>query len=145
MQWRGGRWWAVALVVGILGCSSDNEPKPLTGTWTGTLQDSLAGRGSLVLNLSQTNRQVTGTWQSTFPDARNNNGGTLSGTGPGQGLMIKMVWSHVQRGAGPSRGRSGRARYLAELGGTAQSRWRGEAAQALKEHTSPQVQRWGAN
>ena len=99
MQWRAGRWWAVAMVVGLLGCSSDNEPKPLTGAWTGTLQDSLAGRGSLVLNLSQTNQQVTGTWQSTFPDASNNNGGTLSGTGPGQDLMITMVWSTVQPGA----------------------------------------------
>jgi hypothetical protein len=46
-------------------------------------------------------------------------------------------------GARPRLGRSGRARYLAELGCTAQSRWRGEAAQALKEHASPQAQRWG--
>jgi len=99
MPWRAGRWWAVALVVGLLGCSSDNDPKPLTGTWMGTLQDSLAGRGTLVLNLSQTNQQVTGTWQSTFSEARNNNGGTLSGTGPAQDLLITMVWSTVQPGA----------------------------------------------
>ena len=89
----------LALAVGLLGCSSDNAPKPLTGTWTGTLQDSLAGRGTLVLNISQANRQLTGTWQSTFPDGRNNNGGTLSGTGPTQDLMITMVWSAAQPGA----------------------------------------------
>src|SRR6266704_2290654 len=99
MRWRPWWWWVVALVVGILSCSSDNDPKPVTGTWTGALQDSLAGRGALVLNLSQTNRQLTGTWQSTFPDARNNNGGTLSGTGPAQDLMITMVWSTAQPGA----------------------------------------------
>src|SRR5215831_10501831 len=96
MRWRVWRWCMLALVVGLLGCSSDNDPKPLTGTWTGTLQDSLAGRGTLVLNISQANRQLTGTWQSTFPDARNNNGGTLSGTGPAQDLLITMVWSTAQ-------------------------------------------------
>ena len=99
MQWRAWRWGVLVLVVVLLSCSSDNDPKPLTGTWTGTLQDSLAGRGVLVLNISQVNRQLTGTWQSTFSDARNNNGGTLSGTGPGQDLMITMVWSTVQPGA----------------------------------------------
>src|SRR2546422_9230659 len=99
MRWRPWQWWALALAVWILSCSSDNDPKPLTGTWTGTLQDSLAGRGALVLNLSQTNRQLTGTWQSTFPDTRNNNGGTLSGTEPAQDLMITMGWSTAQPGA----------------------------------------------
>ena len=98
MPWR--PWWcAVALAVVLLGCSSDNDPRPLTGSWTGTLQDSLAGRGTLVLNISQTAKQLTGTWQSTFPDAQYNNGGTLSGTGPGQDLMITMVWSTAQPGA----------------------------------------------
>jgi hypothetical protein len=99
MRWRPWRWCVLALAMGLLGCSSDNDPQPLTGTWTGTLQDSLAGRGALVLNISQVNRQLTGTWQSTFPDGRNNNGGTLSGTGPAQDLMITMVWSSAQPGA----------------------------------------------
>ncbi len=99
MRQRPWRWWVLALIVGLLSCSSDNAPKPLTGTWTGTLQDSLAGRGTLVLNLSQANRQVTGTWQSTFPDTRNTNGGTLSGTGPAQDLLITMIWSTAQPGA----------------------------------------------
>ena len=99
MQWIPWRWCALALAVVILGCSSDNDPRPLTGTWTGQLQDSLAGRGTLVLNISQTNRQLMGTWQSTFPDARHNNGGPLSGTGPAQDLLITMVWSAAQPGA----------------------------------------------
>jgi len=99
MPWRPWWWCAVALAVVLLGCSSDNNPKPLTGSWTGTLQDSLAGRGTLVLNISQTAKQLTGTWQSTFPDAQFNNGGTLSGTGPSQDLMITMVWSPAQPGA----------------------------------------------
>ena len=99
MQWRPWRWCVVALAVVLLGCSSDNATPPLTGTWTGSLQDSLAGRGTLVLTISQTNRQLTGTWQSTFPDTRNNNSGTLSGTGPARDLLITMVWSTAQPGA----------------------------------------------
>jgi hypothetical protein len=99
MQCRPWRWGVLMLVIALLSCSSDHDPQPLTGTWTGTLQDSLAGRGGLVLQISQTNRQLTGTWQSTFPDARNNNAGPLSGTGPGQDLMITMVWSSTQPGA----------------------------------------------
>jgi hypothetical protein len=79
MPWRPWRWWVLALAVGLLGCSSDNATPPVTGTWTGPLQDSLAGRGTLVLTLSQTQRQLTGTWQSTFPDARHNNGGRCRG------------------------------------------------------------------
>jgi len=89
----------LALAGGILSCSSDNDPKPFTGTWTGTLQDNLAGRGTLVLNISQAHRQLTGTWQRTFPDARNTNGGTLSGTGPAQNLLSTLVWSTAQPGA----------------------------------------------
>ena len=79
MRWtpRGWAHWGItlALAFGIFNCSGDNNPKPLTGTWTGTLQDSLAGRGTVVLNISQANQQLSGTWQSTFPDPRNNNGG----------------------------------------------------------------------
>src|SRR5262245_33698009 len=103
MRWtpRGWAHWGItlALAFGIFNCSGDNNPKPLTGTWTGTLQDSLAGRGTVVLNISQANQQLSGTWQSTFPDPRNNNGGTLSGTGPAKDLLITMVWSATQPGA----------------------------------------------
>jgi hypothetical protein len=99
MQWRRWRWCVLALGAALLSCSSDNDPKPLTGTWTGTLQDSLAGRGTLVLNISQAQRQLTGTWQSTFPDGQYTNGGTLSGIGPAQDLLITMVWTTAQPGA----------------------------------------------
>jgi hypothetical protein len=68
----------LAVMVALLGCSGD-EPA-LTGTWTGTITDNLAGVGSLLFTISQTGNQLTGTWQSTFPDSTNNGGGTLSGT-----------------------------------------------------------------
>jgi len=99
MQWRRWRWCVLALGAALLSCSSDNDPKPLTGTWTGTLQESLGGRWTLVLNISQAQRQLTGTWQSTFPDGQYTNGGTLSGIGPAQDLLITMVWTTAQPGA----------------------------------------------
>jgi hypothetical protein len=105
MQWRIWQWRAVALVVVLLGCSGGETSNNLTGTWTGPIQDSRAGRGTLLLSLSQVQTQLTGTWQQTFPDARNDTGGTLSGTasprlsGDPSDLVITMIWSPTQAGA----------------------------------------------
>ena len=68
----------LVLALAMWGCSGGEED--LTGTWTGTLQDSVGGIGTILLTISQSDSQLTGTWQSTFPDPANNNGGTLSGT-----------------------------------------------------------------
>jgi hypothetical protein len=104
MRWRPRWWWALALAVGLLGCSSGTTNN-LTGTWTGPIQDSQAGRGMLLLSLSHVNMQLTGSWQQTFPDTRNNTGGTLSGTasprlsGSPSDVVITMIWSPAQAGA----------------------------------------------
>jgi hypothetical protein len=63
----------------LLGCSGGDEPT-LTGTWTGTVQDSLAGTGTALFTFSQTGTNVNGTWQFTFQNPANNSGGNLSGT-----------------------------------------------------------------
>jgi hypothetical protein len=105
MQWRLWRWWAVVLVGLLLSCSSEDTANDLTGTWTGSLQDSRAGRGRLELRLSHTSTQLTGTWQHSFPDSRNNTGGTLTGTasprltGAPSDVVITMIWSPAQAGA----------------------------------------------
>ena len=99
------QWGAVALIVGLLSCGGGDEHNDLTGTWTGTILDSRASRGTLVLSLSQVNTQLTGTWQQTFPNAQNNTGGTLTGTassrltGDPRDLFITMLWSPAQAGA----------------------------------------------
>ncbi len=91
----------LAVMLALLGCSGGRE-SDLTGTWTGTLQDSRAGRGMLLLHLSHVTTQLTGTWQQTFPDPRNNTGGTLSGTasrrlaGNPSDVLITMIWSPAQ-------------------------------------------------
>ena len=69
----------LALVLALLGCSGDEE-RNLAGTWTGTVQDNIAGVGTILFTFSQSDAKVTGTWQSTFAESANNNGGTLSGT-----------------------------------------------------------------
>ena len=105
MQWRLWQWCVVALAVGLLGCARGDTRNDLTGTWTGPLQDSGAGRGMLVLTLSHVQTQLTGTWQQTFPDARNNTGGTLTGTasprlsGNPSDVVITMLWFPTQAGA----------------------------------------------
>lgn len=68
----------LALLLALVGCGG-NE-RNLTGTWTGTIQDSIAGTGVFLFTFTQTDMTVTGTWQSTFVDPANNNGGPLSGT-----------------------------------------------------------------
>jgi hypothetical protein len=82
-------------MVVILGCSGDDEPN-LTGTWTGTITDSLAGMGSLLLTISQTGHQLTGTWQSTFPNPTNNNSGTLAGTINGDAIALTLTSTQTQ-------------------------------------------------
>jgi hypothetical protein len=84
----------LAVMVVSLGCSGD-EPT-LTGTWTGTITDNLAGVGSLLLTMSQTGNQVTGTWQSTFSDATNNNGGALSGTVNDASIALTLTAAQPQ-------------------------------------------------
>jgi len=100
MQWTRWRPYGMAIVLALvlvmLGCSGDDD-FILTGTWTGTMEDNVAGVGAVLLTLSQTDAQVRGTWQSTFADPTHNNGGTVSGTVSDP--SITLVLSTTQPGA----------------------------------------------
>ena len=85
----------LTLTLALLGCSGDERPN-LVGTWTGTIQDSVAGLGTLLLTISQTDTQLTGTWQSTFTAPTNNNGGTLSGTVGDPAIALVLATSRPQ-------------------------------------------------
>ena len=65
--------WSIVLVLtlALLGCSGDDDPN-LTGTWTGTLQDSFVGTGTALFTFSQTGTNVDRTWQFTFPNPLTN-------------------------------------------------------------------------
>lgn len=86
---------SIVLALALLGCGGDEEPT-LTGTWTGTIQDSIAGTGAILLTISQRDAQLSGTWQFTFADPTNNNGGTLSGTGGNPAIALVLSTSQPQ-------------------------------------------------
>ena len=85
----------LALTLALLGCSGDDEPT-LTGTWTGTIQDSVAGTGTALFTFSQTGANVNGTWQFTFQNPANNNGGSLSGTAGNPAIALTLFAAQSQ-------------------------------------------------
>jgi hypothetical protein len=66
----------------------DNPSGSLTGNYTGTIQDSLAGAGTLQATLSQAGSSLTGTFQTTFANPNNNGSGTISGTVNGTSVTL---------------------------------------------------------
>lgn len=85
----------LALVLALLGCAGDEE-RNLTGTWTGTIQNNIAGVGTILFTFSQSGSKVTGTWQSTFAESANNNGGTLSGTVGDPSIALVLTTTRTQ-------------------------------------------------
>jgi hypothetical protein len=76
-RWRryGGS-LVLVLTLALLSCGGGDHD--LSGTWAGTVQDNLAGTGTVLFTFSQAGSTLSGNWQLTFPTG--NNGGTLSGT-----------------------------------------------------------------
>jgi len=89
--------WSIVLVLtlALLGCSGDDE-SDLTGTWTGTIQDSVAGTGTVLFTFSQTGTTVSGTWQFTFQNPVNNSGGNLSGTADDPQIALTLFAAQPQ-------------------------------------------------
>jgi len=85
---------SIVLALALLRCTGGESD--LTGTWTGTITDSVAGIGALSLTITQTASQLTGTWQSTFPDPTNNNGGSLSGTVADASIALVLAAAQPQ-------------------------------------------------
>jgi hypothetical protein len=86
----------LALALAIMGCGGDDDNFNLTGTWAGTVQDSVAGVGTILFTFSQTDGQVTGTWQIVFQNTTNNNGGTLSGSVSEPAITLVLSASRSQ-------------------------------------------------
>ena len=62
----------------------------LTGTWVGTIQDSMAGRGSVRMTIQQNGSSLSGTWSATFSNSSYNNGGTATGTVNGSAISAVL-------------------------------------------------------
>ena len=87
----------LALALAIVGCGGDDDEINLTGRWTGTVQDSVSGAGSIVFMFSQTDKQVAGTWTIAFPGGTTNtNGGTLTGTVSDPAITLILAFSQSQ-------------------------------------------------
>ena len=91
---RYGGGLVLVLALAVLGCGGGDDD--LGGTWTGTVQDNLAGTGTALFTFSQGDSRLTGNWQFTFPDPRNNSGGTLSGTVSDDSISLSLVSAQPQ-------------------------------------------------
>jgi hypothetical protein len=63
----------------------------VTGNYTGTIQDSVAGAGTITASLAQTNAEVTGTFKVAFKNVAQNNSGSVSGTISGATATVTLT------------------------------------------------------
>lgn len=66
------------------GCGDDTPTETaataVAGGWSGSIEDDLAGNGTISLTLSQAGASVSGTWSMDFPEAPSRNlAGSVSG------------------------------------------------------------------
>jgi hypothetical protein len=98
---RATRVWLLALLVltmGLAACDNNDSTGPsgtFTGTWSGTIVDSVAGIGTARLILTQTGSGITGTYTTTFTNTALNRAGTASGTASGATASVFLTPSAV--------------------------------------------------
>lgn len=77
--------------------SSSNTPGSpgfnYSGSWSGSIVDSVAGSGSINASMSQSGNTLRGTWSATF--AQGSNGGSLVGEVNGSSVVINLVPSNT--------------------------------------------------
>jgi hypothetical protein len=78
--------WVV--LAGCGGDDDDNNDANVTGTFRGTIQDSIAGTGTITVTLAQDDSDLIGTYQTTFADPRNNSAGSVEGEVQGNAVTL---------------------------------------------------------
>ena len=81
----------VMIWVALAGCGGDddeNNDANVPGTFRGTIQDSIAGTGTITVTLAQDGNDLRGTYQTTFADPRNNGAGSVDGEVHGNGVTL---------------------------------------------------------
>lgn len=58
------------------------------GQWSGTIQDSVAGPGTVTVTLTQSSSTLSGTWQAAF--TAGSNGGSAVGTINGNQVVLEL-------------------------------------------------------
>jgi hypothetical protein len=92
---RYGGCLVLALALAIVGCGGGDDNLNLTGTWAGTVQDNIAGRGTILFTFSQTDSQVAGTWNIAFGPT-NTIGGNLSGSVSDHAITLSLSAQQLQ-------------------------------------------------
>jgi hypothetical protein len=94
--------WLLAALLPLMACTRPSTPTgpsptgPRTGTWSGSITDSLNGTGTIRvvlqdLSVDNVRSLLTGTWTTTFADAAKNASGSLSGTATGSSGTLSLV------------------------------------------------------
>jgi hypothetical protein len=85
-------------IVAVVGCSKTNPLAPsapstpdLAGSWSGSITDNVAGRGTFHATINQTMYQVNGTWSTSYGKASDNRSGNLSGFLAGGVVMLSLA------------------------------------------------------
>lgn len=76
------------------GCgSSPSSPSStsIAGTWTGSINDSALGPGSVRITFNQSGGPLTGTWSATFANGALTNTGSLSGSMNGSDISAILT------------------------------------------------------
>lgn len=71
--------------VAMSGCTN------VGGKWTGTIESSTAGTGTLQVNLVQNFLSLSGTWTSDFSGVSRDNGGTVNGRIFGSNVTLTLI------------------------------------------------------
>lgn len=82
---------ALALMFLLAACQS-SAGFSYGGSWVGTINDSVAGRGTMTVSMSQFGSQVKGSWTATY--ASSAAGGSLTGTVSGTSVVMSLVPSN---------------------------------------------------
>ena len=94
VQWS-GMLLSLGLALTFLGCGGDGDETPnIAGTYRGTVQDSVAGTGTIVTTIAQNDESLTGTFQTTFSNPANNNSGSVSGRINGSSVSLVVTPSN---------------------------------------------------
>ena len=81
------------MLAGVLAACGGSGSGPTafgySGTWSGTLNDSIGGAGTVTATMSQSGSELVGTWQATFA-AGGSNSGTLQGLIRTNDVLIEL-------------------------------------------------------
>ena len=79
---------AALVLVFVLAACAPGSSFNYSGQWTGTIQDSLGGPGTISASIAQSGRNLTGTWSATFNSG--NSGGSLTGVVTGNSVVVEL-------------------------------------------------------